>query len=150
MTTIITPSKLSSISTTTLSQILQLTRSHHLSLTPSPSLLTSIRKNLITLRNGIDFLSSASSSSSSSAAGHAGEHDQVIKALAEQEERLIGLLEGLGIVLDGVGARGKQTGRLVDTGSEPELEQADDEEEEDLIVESGEGYVPLFCSPCAR
>ena len=117
-----TAARLSSLSTTTLSQILELTRSHRLSLPPSASLTNSIKKNLILLRKGIESLTASE-----------GKTD-VVRALGDQEERLLELLDGLGVVLEGV-QRGK-TGRLVDTGED---DQKDEQDDDDLIVQDDSG-----------
>jgi syntaxin 8 len=117
-----TAARLSSLSTTTLSQILELTRSHRLYLPPSPSLTNSIKKNLILHRKGIESLTASE-----------GKTD-VVRALGDQEERLLELLDGLGVVLEGV-QRGK-TGRLVDTGED---DQKDEQDDDDLIVQDDSG-----------
>lgn len=123
-----TPARLSSLATTTLSQILELTRATRLNLPPSPSLTNSIKKNLQSLQKGIDSL-----------AEQEGADSDVVRALSEQEERLVGLLEGLGVEAGrpGRGVKQGKTGRLVDTGEEDPLgaaEPADDADSEDGCV----------------
>lgn len=102
-----TAARLSSLSTTTLSQILELTRSIQLS-TPSPSLPGAITKNLSQLSKGIASLDESGF-----------ESDEVVEGLKAQYERLVGLVEGLGVTVEGSNVKGKgKTGRLVDTGDE--------------------------------
>lgn len=103
-----TAARLSSLSTTTLSQILELTRSTQLSI-PSPSLPGSISKNLVLLSKGIDSLDES---------GY--ESDEVLRGLKGQYERLVGLTEGLGVQVEGRKGKGK-TGKLVDTGEDDAL-----------------------------
>lgn len=94
-----TPARLSSLSTRTLSLILELTRSQSLSL-PSPSLPSTITKNLSQLREGLEVLETE------------GDTGEVGRGLRGQYERLVGLAEGLGVEVEG------RTGKLVDTGEE--------------------------------
>lgn len=94
-----TPARLSSLSTRTLSLILELTRSQSLSL-PSPSLPSTITKNLSQLREGLETLEGE------------GDTGEVGRGLRGQYERLVGLAEGLGVEVEG------RTGILVDTGED--------------------------------
>lgn len=102
-----TPARLASLSSTLLSQILELTRSSQLSL-PAPTLTASILKNLAALRAGIEHLQGG------------GLTGAVLDGLHEQEERLVGLVEGLGVAVPG--RKGKE-GRLVDVGDEEEPDE---------------------------
>lgn len=76
---------------------------------PSTSLSNTISRNLGQLAKGIEALELE---------GH--ESDEVLHGLSGQYERLVGLVEGLGVHVEhGVKSKGK-TGRLVDTGDEDE------------------------------
>lgn len=108
-----TPARLSSLSTKTLSQILELTRSVQENI-PSPSLPTTISKSLSTLAVGIEALDQA------------GQYDELVQGLRQQYERLVGLVEGLGVHVEHLPKRKGKTGRLVDTGDDDEEEQADE------------------------
>ncbi|GAA5910042.1 syntaxin [Sporobolomyces salmoneus] len=121
-------SKLSHLSTTILTLVLELERSHQLSLPSSPSLIDKITKNLSSLSKGIDQLEEKAG----------GREDEVLKGLKQQEERIIGLVKGLGVHVQESqrrSGRGK-TGKLVDTGE-------DDDEDEVDPFESGDDAVPL-------
>ncbi|KAI5474623.1 SNARE domain containing protein [Pseudohyphozyma bogoriensis] len=130
--------KLSSLSTRTLSQILELTRSVQESIPSSPSLPTQISKNLSALAAGIEVLRAG------------GEGDSgVVEGLEHQYERLVGLVEGLGVVVEKKSLGGKKgkgrTGRLVETDDDGELEDEDEEREgED---EDGSGLSLKSLSP---
>lgn len=101
-----TPARLSSLSTRILSDVLELTRSVQEGI-PSPSLPTTISKNLAQLHRGIDQL----------AAG--GEAGDVLRGLRGQYERLVGLVEGLGVHVEEEAGKGKaREGVLVDAGDE--------------------------------
>ena len=95
-----TAARLSSLSTSILAQILELTRSTRLDL-PAPSLTASILKNLAALRTGIDTFELG------------GSVGGVVEDLKAQEERLIELVEALGVEV----SRRALTpeGRLVET-----------------------------------
>lgn len=108
-----TPARLSSLSTKALSQILELTRSVQEGIPSSPSLPATVSKNLAALRAGINTLDGS------------GENREVLKGLRGQYDRLVGLVEGLGVHLEEEVGKGKgKTGVLVDAGEEPE--EADD------------------------
>ncbi|GAA5826811.1 hypothetical protein JCM5353_005403 [Sporobolomyces roseus] len=105
-----TASKLSHLSTTILTSVLELQRLHQLSLPASASLTSNITRNISQLVKGIDQLEEAGS-----------ENREVLVGLQQQEERIIGLVEGLGVKVETSVRRGKgkgKTGRLVDTGDE--------------------------------
>lgn len=128
-----TPARLSSLSTTTLSQILELTRSQSLSL-PSPSLRNSIQNNIATLSKGIRVLELDHSETGE------GE-EEVLEGLRGQWNRLVELVEGLGVEVEdkegrrkGKGKAGKgksKTGILVDMGDENVVEDDDEEDDDD-------------------
>lgn len=100
-----TAARLSSLSTNILGQILELTRTTRLDL-PAPSLTNSILKNLATLRTGIDAFELG------------GGGGTVVEDLKAQEERLIELVEALGVEV----SRRALTpeGRLVETDDDAE------------------------------
>ena len=131
-----TASKLSHLSTTILTSVLELQRLHQLNLPSSPSLVSTITKNLQTLIRGIDQLDELARTRG----GGAGSKDQVLESLKQQEDRIIGLVRGLGVnVQESVKRKpkGGKTGKLVDTG----------EEEDDTVdpFESGLVFIlPLF------
>ncbi|GAA5981156.1 hypothetical protein JCM5350_007178 [Sporobolomyces pararoseus] len=130
-----TASKLSHLSTTILTSVLELQRLHQLNLPSSPSLVSTITKNLQTLIRGIDQLDELARARGG---GGEGSKDQVLESLKQQEDRIIGLVRGLGInVQESVKRKPKsgKTGKLVDTG----------EGEDDTVdpFESGEDAVPL-------
>lgn len=110
--------RLSSLSTSTLSQILELTRASQLAL-PSTSLTTTISKNLVQLAKGIEALELEGE-----------ESDEVLNGLSAQYDRLVGLVEGLGVHVDQGSSTGKgKTGRLVDAGDdEREFDEQDADE----------------------
>ena len=83
------PARLSSLSTTTLTQILELTRSHQLNLTPSASLVPNIKHNLKVLKDGIEELEKPSSAYA--------DEEEVREGLRKQFERLVDLMGGLGV-----------------------------------------------------
>jgi len=103
-------SKLSHLSTTILTSVLELQRLHQLSLPASASLTSTITRNISQLVKGIDQLEEAGS-----------ENREVLVGLQQQEERIIGLVQGLGVKVEQSTKRGKdkgRTGKLVDTGDE--------------------------------
>ena len=103
-------SKLSHLSTTILTSVLELQRLHQLSLPASASLTSTITRNISQLVKGIDLLEEAGS-----------ENLEVLVGLKQQEERIIGLVEGLGVKVEQSMRRGQdkgRTGKLVDTGDE--------------------------------
>lgn len=103
--------RLSSLSTSTLSQILELTRATQLAL-PSTSLANTISKNLAQLSKGIEALELEGE-----------ESDEVLNGLSAQYDRLVGLVEGLGVHVEQGSSRSTgKTGRLVDTGDDDEHE----------------------------
>ncbi|KAL8280912.1 hypothetical protein RQP46_006591 [Phenoliferia psychrophenolica] len=113
-----TPARLSSLSTKTLSQILELTRSVQEGI-PSPSLPATVSKNLATLKEGIRTVSLS----------HQGnEHSEVLRGLRGQYDRLVSLVEGLGVhvemdQMDGEQGQGQgkgkaREGQLVDAGDD--------------------------------
>ena len=87
--------KLSSLSTSTLSSILELTRAHQLGLNPSPTLTSRISNNLSTLRTNLLAL-----------------HDdsEVTEGLRKQYGRLVDLVQGF----DGVRAEALPAAPLID------------------------------------
>lgn len=56
----------------------------------------------------------------------AGQYDELVQGLRQQYERLVGLVEGLGVHVEHLPKRKGKTGRLVDTGDDDEEEQADE------------------------
>ncbi|GAA6021265.1 hypothetical protein JCM11491_001532 [Sporobolomyces phaffii] len=108
-----TASKLSHLSTTILTSVLELQRLHQLSLAPPPALTAGITKNLSQLTRGIDELDAT-----------AGPDDQVLLGLKQQEERIINLVSALGITVQPSTVRGNKgkTGKLVDAGDHEEDE----------------------------
>lgn len=113
----LTAPRLSSLAASTLSHLLELKRTRDMNLPTSSTLTATITKNMSQLANGIEGLELDESVD-----------DEVLVGLSGQYDRLVGLVEGLGIE---VAARreGKQkskTGRLVDTGEE---EEASDDED---------------------
>lgn len=109
--------RLSSLSTSTLSQILELTRASQLSL-PTTSLSNSISKNLVTIRKGLDALEL-----------EGDESDEVLDGLSGQYERLVGLVEPLGVHVEHKAKAKGKTGRLVDTGEEDGQDYDEDADE---------------------
>lgn len=125
----LTPAKLSSLSTSTLSLILELTRSTQNNLPVSPSLVSQITRNLSTLEKGIQALEDALIGTRD---GEGGSEREVIEGLWSQSERLRGLVVGLGVDCGKSERRvvtrkdkGK-VGRLVDTGDSDEEEDGDE------------------------
>ena len=113
-------SRLSHLSTTTLSSVLELTRLHQLSVAAPAHLTQLIQKNLTLLARGIVAIEEAGS-----------ESDEVVNGLRGQWERIAGLVEPLGVAIEErlrPAPGSERTGRLVDT---------DDEEHDD----GGEGCV---------
>lgn len=103
-------SRLSHLSTTTLSSVLELTRLNQLGVAPPAHLSQSIQKNLVVLLRGIVALESAGS-----------ESDEVLHGLRGQWERIAGLVEPLGVAIEErlPPAPGQErTGRLVETDDE--------------------------------
>jgi len=113
----LTLAKLSSLSTSTLSSILELTRAHQLSL-PATQLITTIARNLATLNNGIAHLH------------HQGQQGEPLKALEAQYDRLVNLVTPLGVDVPPQAQPQGKTGRLVDTG--------DEDDDDDLVAVGGE------------
>lgn len=124
-----TPARLSSLSTKTLSQILELTRSQSLNL-PSPSLRSSIQNNIATLSKGLRVLELEYSDEDGE-----GE-EEMLEGLRAQWNRLVELVEGLGVeVEDNEGRRkgkgkGGKIGILVDMGDDNLVNDDDDEDED--------------------
>ncbi|GAA5837670.1 hypothetical protein JCM3766R1_000551 [Sporobolomyces carnicolor] len=105
-----TASKLSHLSTTILTSVLELQRLRQLNLPASPSLTGNISKNLAQLTRGIDQLERAG----------ARVDDPVVQGLQQQEARIIGLVKDLGVSVVGSSQRNQKgkTGKLVDTGED--------------------------------
>ncbi|GAA5995325.1 syntaxin [Rhodotorula paludigena] len=105
-----TVSRLSTISTQTLSSCLDLTRLHQLEMAAPAHLSTTIQRNLSQLARGIASLEDAGETS-----------HEVLVGLRGQFERIVGLVEPLGVVVEErlrePEAAGK-TGRLVETDDE--------------------------------
>ncbi|GAA5926025.1 syntaxin [Sporobolomyces koalae] len=114
-----TASKLSHLSTTILTAVLELQRSHQLNLPASPALKANLTKNIAQLTRGIDRLEESSGSSESA---------EVVHGLKQQEERIIALVQGLGVNVEPSQVRNRsKTGKLVDTGDEVDpFETGDD------------------------
>lgn len=117
----VTAARLSHLSSTTLSSVLDLTRLSSLSLPSPPNLTNTIQRNLSTLARGIEELEDAGL-----------ESKEVIEGLRGQWERIRGLVEPLGVEVtdrlrESTVGKGK-TGRLVET---------DEEEGDDLIAVAG-------------
>jgi hypothetical protein len=108
--------KLSSLSTSTLSSILELTRAHQLNL-PATQLTQTIARNLATLNTGIASLHQQ------------GEQGEGLKGLEAQYDRLVNLVTPLGVEVPPRAQPQGKTGRLVDTG---------DDDEEDLVAVDGD------------
>lgn len=119
----VTGSRLSHLSTTTLSSVLELTRLHQLDVAAPAHLGQSIQRNLTQLARGITTLEDAGT-----------ESDEVIGGLRGQWERIAGLVEPLGIEPE---ARlrplrsADRTGRLVET---------DDEDAQGDLLTGEDGY----------
>ncbi|GAA5984494.1 hypothetical protein JCM10908_003373 [Rhodotorula pacifica] len=121
-------SRLSHLSTTTLSSVLELTRLHQLNVAAPAHLRQSIQKNLTQLARGIASLEDAGN-----------ESDEVVKGLRGQWERIAGLVEPLGVSIEErlrPRPGSERTGRLVET---------DDEHDDELATGGGAGGegVPL-------
>ncbi|GAA5914787.1 hypothetical protein JCM6882_007272 [Rhodosporidiobolus microsporus] len=120
-TAVHTSSRLSHLSTTLLSSTLELTRLHNLNV-PAPSQLThTVTRNLAELARGINVLDDDGS-----------ETPEVMTGLKAQFQRLVGLVEPLGIVVEERlrEEKGKgKTGRLVETDDEREEEYASGEDD---------------------
>ncbi|SCV69444.1 BQ2448_2464 [Microbotryum intermedium] len=119
--------RLSSLATSTLSLILELTRASKLSL-PSTSLSSTISKNLSQLYRGIELLD-----------GQDSESPQVMTELRSQYLRLVKLVEPLGVEVGFNGQRGKskgkgktrsKTGKLVDAGDDEPFGLGDDDDDD--------------------
>ncbi|BGP27234.1 SNARE domain containing protein [Rhodotorula toruloides] len=115
-----TAARLSHLSSTTLSSVLDLTRLSSLSLPTPPNLTHTIQRNLSTLARGIEELEDSGT-----------ESKEVVDGLRGQWERIRGLVEPLGVEVterlrENKDAGGK-TGRLVET---------DEEEGDDLVAVS--------------
>jgi len=113
----LTPAKLSSLATSTLSSILELTRAHQLSL-PATQLTITISRNLTTLNTAITALHQQ------------GQHTEALKGLEAQYDRLVNLVSPLGVEAPPRPKQQGRTGRLVDTGND---------DEDDLVAVDGEG-----------
>ncbi|KAK4048122.1 hypothetical protein OIV83_004992 [Microbotryomycetes sp. JL201] len=123
----ISAARLSSLSTTTLSQILELTRAHQLSL-PSPSLQQSISKNLTALKKGLDVLNDDNEGLQGRGGRGAGSvDDETLRGLETQYDRLCDLSEPLGVELERRTTRNQVAAKLVDTG-----EQVDDDDDDNV------------------
>ncbi|KAM0753279.1 hypothetical protein T439DRAFT_299565 [Meredithblackwellia eburnea MCA 4105] len=100
----LTAARLSSLSTKTLSQILELTRSVQEGI-PNPTLPLTVSKNLSTLKHGIAALDEKGGP----------EGGEVVRGLRGQYDRLVGLVTGLGVEVEQDKAK---TGVLVDAGDD--------------------------------
>ncbi|KAM0790975.1 hypothetical protein ACM66B_004277 [Microbotryomycetes sp. NB124-2] len=114
--TTVSAARLSSLSTSTLSQILELTRAHQLSL-PSPSLQQSISKNLIALSKGLDVLRNEEherlrqQQQQQQQPGEGGRvDDESLRGLETQYDRLCDLSEPLGVEVERRRMQGQETG----------------------------------------
>ncbi|GAA5971627.1 hypothetical protein JCM8115_005886 [Rhodotorula mucilaginosa] len=119
-------SRLSHLSTTTLSSVLELTRLHQLDVAAPAHLTQSIQKNLTLLARGITAIEEAGS-----------ESQEVVNGLRGQWERIAGLVEPLGVVIEErlrPAPGPERTGRLVET---------DDEEHDDETAVDGDEGVQL-------
>jgi hypothetical protein len=145
-----TASKLSHLSTTILTSVLELQRLHQLNLPASPSLLTTITKNLSQLIKGIDQLDETQEKN-----GNGGKDSEVLVGLKQQEERIINLVNGLGVKGFEKSHRksssrgGGKTGKLVDTGEEGEEEEEEEENNVDPF-ESGSVIFSLSFNPLCQ
>ncbi|BGP42995.1 hypothetical protein JCM10450v2_007115 [Rhodotorula kratochvilovae] len=116
-----TASRLSSLSTQTLSRTLELTRLHQLNLGAPAHLSSTIQRNLAQLARGITALEDEGATS----------HD-VLVGLRGQWERIVGLVEPLGVHVEErlrSEEERNRTGRLVETDDEREPAEDDDDEE---------------------
>ncbi|BGP19542.1 hypothetical protein JCM10213_000142 [Rhodosporidiobolus nylandii] len=120
-------SRLAHLANTTLTSVVDLKRLQQLQLSLPAHLLQNVKRNLGELARGINALDDGDE-----------EGAQVIAGLRGQFERLVGLVEPLGVVVEErlKEEKGKgKTGRLVET---------DDEHDEDLVaVEGGGDGLPL-------
>lgn len=119
-------SKLSHLSSTTLSSVLELTRIHSLNVTPPAHLPATIHRNLSQLVRGINTLEE-----------EGNEGAEVMTGLKAQFNRLVGLVEPLGITVEERlrEEKGKgKTGRLVETDDEREGEDELASGEEGCVV----------------
>ncbi|GAA95921.1 uncharacterized protein L969DRAFT_57322 [Mixia osmundae IAM 14324] len=103
------PARLSNLSTTTLTKILELTRTRQLGLEPSPSLAKTIAKNLSSLHHSIGLLERQS----------AGSTEPVLEGLQKQYARLVELVQGLGVQLEHEPTSASE-GQLISTQTEEE------------------------------
>ena len=110
----ITPQRLSSLSTSTLTLVLELTRSQQFSLTPSASLVPKINRNLSTFRDGINILQQQKQQNQTEVS------EEVLTGLRKQYTRLTDLVQGY---------EGIQVLPLVKLET---LIQVDDDEQEDM------------------
>ncbi|GAA5979622.1 hypothetical protein JCM11641_007890 [Rhodosporidiobolus odoratus] len=121
-----TASRLSHLSTITLTSVLELTRLQQLQLSLPAHLLTNIKRNVSELARGINALDEAGN-----------EGDEIMTGLRAQFQRLVGLVEPLGLTVEErlleKGGKGR-TGRLVET---------DDEREDDAEMGGGGDGLPL-------
>lgn len=118
-------SRLSHLSTTTLSSVLELTRLHQLDVAAPAHLTQSIQKNLTLLARGITAIEEAGS-----------ESQEVVNGLRGQWERIAGLVEPLGVVIEErlrPAPGPERTGRLVETD--------DEEHDDETAVDGDEGCV---------
>lgn len=110
----ITPQRLSSLSTSTLTLVLELTRSQQFSLAPSASLVPKINRNLSTFRDGINILQQQKQQNQTEVS------EEVLSGLRKQYSRLTDLVQGY---------EGIQVLPLVKLET---LIQVDDDEQEDM------------------
>ncbi|KAH8915168.1 hypothetical protein BT69DRAFT_1289184 [Atractiella rhizophila] len=120
----ISPARLSSLSTSTLTQLLELHRTRTLNLPSAPSLIPTISRNLSSLRAGLDALEEEQRRLEMDPG--VGEEEvksseEVLIALEGQWERLKGLAEKEGIEVVQGGRKGKDTVLLIDDGMEDGL-----------------------------
>ncbi|GAA5865183.1 hypothetical protein JCM3774_002164 [Rhodotorula dairenensis] len=123
-------SRLSHLSTTTLSSVLELTRLNQLGVAAPAHLTQSIQKNLTVLARGIASLESAG-----------GESEAVVTGLRGQWERIAGLVEPLGVTIEErlpPTPGSERTGRLVETDDEH-----DGEDKPAINGSTGDEGVPL-------
>lgn len=115
------PQRLSSLSTSTLTLILELTRSSQFNIEPSPSLAGRINRNLSTLRDGINILQQQKQERKQDVS------EEVLLGLRKQYKRLSDLVEG---------HEGIQYQPLVDTSSGTLISTEDDEQEDMYVYRS--------------
>ncbi|KAK4692841.1 hypothetical protein P7C70_g9046, partial [Phenoliferia sp. Uapishka_3] len=129
-----TPARLSSLSTKTLSQILELTRSVSEQI-PTGSLPSQVSKNLLTLKHGIAQLSAAGETNA-----------EVLQGLRGQYQRLVGLVGGLGVEVEeeerGEGKGKAREGRLVETGTDGEASDDEANSSGVQLISMGRSTVP--------